>query len=262
MKEERRVLRLEGRSRRTRVWRGGSGKALVLLQGGMADAELHWSRVWDALAETYDVIAPDIPGFGASEPLRRPDWRGLCEWLDILLTDLGVTRAVVVGNSFGGSLARAFATLVPERTDGLVCVNGGPFIPVPDWMRFVLRTPVGGVWWKRRTRGSFTEHSLKRMMADVTLLTPALIDRMLHNSEDALAPVLRACLSGFVPETPPQCPTLILWGEDDRHTPLGFARALEKQLPGSKLVTIAGAGHMPQFEKPDDFVRAIRAFAG
>jgi pimeloyl-ACP methyl ester carboxylesterase len=140
-------------------------------------------------------------------------------------------------------------------------VNGGPFIPVPEWMRFVLRTPVGGIWWQRRTRGSFTEHSLKRMMADARLLTPALIERMLHRS-DALAPVLRACLSGFVPTTAPQCPTLILWGEDDRHTPLGYARALEKQMPGSQLVTIPGAGHMPQFEKPDAFVKAVRDFVG
>jgi 2-hydroxy-6-oxonona-2,4-dienedioate hydrolase len=243
------------------VWRGGTGKPLVLLQGGMADAELHWSCVWDALAEHYDVIAPDIPGFGGSDALRWPDWPGLCEWLDILLSDLGVARTTVVGNSFGGTLARAFATLLPERTDGLICVNGGPFIPVPEWMRVVLRTPVGGIWWRRRTRGSFTEYSLKRMMADASLLTPALIARMLHRS-DALAPVLRACLSGFVPTTSPQCPTLVLWGEDDRHSPLVFARALEKQLPGSQLVTIAGAGHMPQFEKPDEFVSAVRAFAG
>jgi pimeloyl-ACP methyl ester carboxylesterase len=261
VRAETRVLRVQARTCSTKLWRGGQGKALVLLQGGMADAELHWSPVWDVLAKTFDVIAPDIPGFGGSNPIRRPDWRGLSTWLEILLGDLGIANATVIGNSFGGSLARAFATLVPGCASGLVCVNGGPFIPVPGWMKIVLRSPIGDLYWRRRTRGSFTEANLKRMMANESLLDAALMQRMLARHE-ALYPVLRACLSGFVPTASPNCRALILWGAADRHSPLAFAQALEKQIPGSRIVTIPDAGHLPQLEKPDAFVAAIQEFVG
>jgi pimeloyl-ACP methyl ester carboxylesterase len=253
MKSEKQRLRINGRTRLARYWRGGTGRTLVLLQGGMADAELHWSSVWNELALTHDVIAPDIPGLGESEGLRRPDWTNLCAWLATLLDDAGVSDATVIGNSFGGTYARAFSLLAPSRVTGLVCVNGGQFIEIPAWMKLVLRTPAGGIYWRRRTAGSFSEASIRGMFSGA--VDDALMARCLRRAE-AIFPVLRACLAGRVPA----CPTMIVWGAEDRHTPVRAAEALKRQIPQGRLALIEHAGHLPQLESPAGFLDVLRAF--
>ena len=105
------------------------------------------------------------------------------------------------------------------------------------------------------------EQAIRNMFADPNFLSEEQVARCIQSSP-ALFAILRGCLAKRPPAGPPQVPTLILWGADDRHTPLDRADALQRELPASRLVTIPGAGHLPQLEQPDAFVAALRDFLG
>ena len=247
------------RAKRVHFWRGGKGRTVVLLQGGMADASFHWSPVRDELAKYYDVIAPDLPGFGRSQAISRANWKNLSHWLDGFLDQVKVDRAAIIGNSFGGTLARAFASERPRLATHLVCVNGGQFIQLPAIVRLYLKTPMGALMWRRRNRGGMNEAAIRNLFADPKFLSDEQVAQCIASSP-ALFAILRGCLANLPPANPPAAPTSILWGADDRHTPLASAEVLQRELPTSRLVTIPGAGHLPQLEQPAAFVAAVHEF--
>lgn len=111
--------------RRVQVWRGGEGSPLVLLHGAVPDAQRCWSKIWDRLAERYDVIAPDLPGCGGSQALARSDLGSLAAWLEGLVDTLDLRSVALVGGDAGAAIARAFATSHPHRCHSLVLINGG-----------------------------------------------------------------------------------------------------------------------------------------
>jgi pimeloyl-ACP methyl ester carboxylesterase len=111
--------------RQVRFWRGGEGSPLILLHGAVPGADRCWSKIWDGLAASYDVIAPDLPGCGGSQALGRSTLPNLVAWLDGLIDALDLRTVRLVGADAGASIARAFATSLPHRCDALVLINGG-----------------------------------------------------------------------------------------------------------------------------------------
>jgi pimeloyl-ACP methyl ester carboxylesterase len=166
------------RGRQVHFWRGGAGPPLILLHGGTAGAERHWSAIWDRLAEYYEVVAPDLPGCGGSQALSRSALPALVAWLDGLVDSLGFGAVRLVGVEFGASLARAYAASHPERCDGVVLINGGALPSTRE--RLVARLGLGA----RLDRGD-----------------PA---RMLSR--------------GRAPRREPTAHTLVLWTQDDHLT--------------------------------------------
>jgi pimeloyl-ACP methyl ester carboxylesterase len=122
------------------VWRGGDGPPLVLLHGAVPDAERCWSKIWDRLAESYEVIAPDLPGCGGSQALARSSLPNLVAWLDGVVDTLDLRALRLVGSDAGAAIARAFATSHPHRCHALVLMNGGllPGAPVGALRRLGL----------------------------------------------------------------------------------------------------------------------------
>jgi|SRR5579859_2291878 len=128
--------------RQAHLWRGGEGPPLVLLHGTGADAERHWSPIWDRLAERYDVIAPDLPGCGGTQALGRSTLPSLVAWLDGLIDTLGAGPVRLAGIDVGACLARAYAANHPHRCDALVLINGGALPSTPE--RLLARLGFGG----------------------------------------------------------------------------------------------------------------------
>lgn len=104
----------------------GQGPVLLLLHQ-TPWFSVQWSAVMPILAEAgYRVVAPDTPGFGFSPPpAGQPDLEDYAANLDVLLEQLGIERAIVIGHHTGAGLALAFADRHPERTACLV-LNGLP----------------------------------------------------------------------------------------------------------------------------------------
>jgi len=127
--------------KRVRVWTGGTGPALLLLHSAYGDAELSWASVWNDLGENFTVITPDLPGFGASEMPSQPTLAATARMLKELLDFLKVDGAILVGNSFGVSVALEFASAFPELTHHVVVVNGGYLPLLPAAMKKVISLP-------------------------------------------------------------------------------------------------------------------------
>jgi pimeloyl-ACP methyl ester carboxylesterase len=226
-----RMLKVQGRP--ARVWRGGSGPALLLLHGGAGDARRHWAPVWERLAHSFVVAAPDLPGFGETAPLPSASFGAFADWVGELREVLGFPRLVLVGNSFGGGVARLYAAAHPVRVIRLILVNGGALPQIPGWARRLAALPRLGDWLLNFVARSQAESAgFARTMADLP-----------H------------------PQTPTS-PTLVLWGERDRQAPLASGRKLAASLPGAAFRVIPDAGHLPQLEQPEQFVTILREFCG
>lgn len=119
--------------------RTGSGPPLVLLHGLGSNRGI-WEPVTGTLARERDVIAPDLPGFGASPPLAAiPTARALAVAVAGLLDDLGVARAHVAGNSLGGWVAVELAKLDRALSLTLLSPAGLWRRGAPRWSRYSLR---------------------------------------------------------------------------------------------------------------------------
>ena len=244
--------------------RAGEGPALVLLHGFLCDSRC-WARQLAELSDRFDVIAWDAPGAGSSsdppDPFTMADWsRCLAKFLD----GLGIARAHLVGLSWGGVLAQDFYRRYPARVLGLILAG----------------TYAG---WKGSLRAPVVEARLSRCYADSYLPPEVFVPRWVPEMFTDAVPrsvldALSAVLAEFHPhgfrlmaravaqtDTTDLLPnigarTMILWGDDDRRSPMSIAEQLRNAIPAAELHVIAHAGHVCNMEQPAAFNAAIRRF--
>lgn len=246
-----------------RVRRGGHGPALLLIHGGWGSATGHWEPVLSPLAESFEVIAPDLPGFGDERGASVRSVDDYADWLVALLDALGVRTAACVGNSFGASVAWSLACRHPDRCDALVLVNGFPMPRTPRILRMLGRLAPARALLGRFVRSSaFRPEALSAAFFDAVNVPESLRRMVAEAQPRSLDVMVDAFVLGGSTSAPPRAPTLVLWGADDRlrQSRVGTAVKLHRSIPGSALVLIARAGHLPQRERPDAFVAALREF--
>ena len=235
----------------------GSGPAVVLVHSGVTD-----SRMWDEqvalLAPRFTVARYDLRGFGESpfDPgvfSNLDDLRGLFD-------ELGIERAALVGNSLGGRIALEFALEHSERVTRLVLVAAG--LRDHDWSENVRR--FGQEEEALLGRGDLdgvVELNL-RMWA-----LPEVRERVRPMQRRAVE--LQAGVEAAErPLQPPashrlgdvSAPTLVIDGDRDVHDFRELADRFAREIPGARLEVIAGAGHLPSLERPDEFNRLLLDF--
>lgn len=247
--------------RPARVWTGGTGEAIVLLHGGWAGAEAYWSTVTDDLERTHLVVAPEMPLIGSADGL--PTFGAYAAWLAELLTALGIERATIVGNSLGATIAWRFAGEHPERCSSLVLVSGYQPPVYSSMLRWLAtKSPMRVMARSNLLRQHYGPGVLKFAFHDPGKV-PAQISQALGTFTRADADrVLDVLLADEAASPPPKGSVLLIWGEADR-LPVLDKRGAWKMRPlleKSKLVTIPEAGHLPQIERPAEFLRALRGF--
>ena len=253
----------------------------LLLIHGMFGDHLDWETVLEPLARpsysspgframNHRVIAVDLPGFGDSEkPERDYTAEFFLAVLDELLESLGVERAAVVGNSFGGIVATLYALAHPQKVERLVLVSSGG-----------LR-PFGGEERRLAVERLSEENLLALTPAAHRLMFPVIFaktgevqeryfakqDAKLDRADypayvRALVSSIRLVLSTYMLERlrEVRCPTLLLWGDSDTVFPVDLARQALERLPLGTLKIIPGGGHMLQADCPEEFVAAVEEF--
>lgn len=244
---------------------GGPGVPLVLLHGFPLDRTI-WSAQVSGLAGVARVIAPDLRGFGES-PLGggtmsmdryAGDVRGLLDALD-------VPQAVIGGVSMGGYVALAFQRNSGDRVRGLVLVD--------------TRAGADSSGAKKGREESIAAARTGGAQAVASImigrmLTPETAERDVA-VRDALAKLMgRQPTDGVIgalgamrdrPDSTPSLakidvPTLVVCGGEDTLIPKRESEALCEQIPGARLAVIPGAAHLPNYEQPDAFNRALREF--
>jgi len=262
-----RHLQLAGIS--TAMLEGGEGPPLVLLHGPGEHA-LKWLRVLPLLLPSFKVMAPDLPGHGASEVEESAlNADRVLEWLDALIARTGDVPPVLVGQIVGGAIAARYAREHSERLAHLVLIDTlglAPFEPAPEfgraleeyltrptvqtqealWQRCafdfeVMREQFGGRW------DQFAAYTLERTS------DPGV--------RGAMQVLMRAF--GFAPMPPEDLaritvPTTLIWGRHDLATRLAIAEAVSAR-HGWPLTVIENAADDPAIEQPEAFVAALRA---
>jgi len=241
---------------------GGAGPVLLLLHGGWGGAAMHWSRVWEPLARGLRVVAPDLPGLGDFSQPGLPSLPAYAGWLDALLDGLGASDTVVVGNSFGASLAWSLASRFPRRCRAVALVNGVPMPATPAPLLWAGRTTPGRALLRRLVRRvSFRPELLPRAFADPSR-APAELRATLQAVPPTQLETFVDCLIEGDGAGPPAAARLVLWGERDQlpGTSLAAGRKLATRL-GAGWESFPLAGHFPQLERPEPFVEAVVRFA-
>jgi pimeloyl-ACP methyl ester carboxylesterase len=258
-----RRLRLAGVS--TAVLEGGDGPPLVLLAAEFAAV---WLRVIPDLVATHRVIAPDLPGLGASEVSDGPiDVDGALAWLAELI-DTCAVPAVLVGKGAAGALAARFAIDHADHLDRLVLVDTyglDRFRPSPGMTLSFL-----GVLWRPTERGlqrSFRNYcyvDVDGVRAELgesyDWMSAYALDRLRTPSVKATIRSLLGQLSSTIPARDLDritVPTTLIWGRQDVGVRLSVAEAASNRY-GWPLYVIDDARDDPAVERPAAFLEALR----
>jgi len=268
----------------------GSGEEPFLLIHGFGSSVAKWLDVMPLLGAERRAIALDLPGFGASDAPSgsySPAW--LAGAVLAFCDEIGIERAIWIGNSLGGLTAIHAAASKPERVAALIGVDAA--LPTESVGRPSARVLAGFVApalpmageiiyrrYFRRPPDVIVREGLERNCAHPERISgetkAALIAdaaSRLDRPEHARA-VVRAnrqmlwALSARREQTwrivaSLRVPTLFIWGERDRLISVDAGEQAVRRLPGSELVVIDDCGHNPQMECPEDFSAAALSFA-
>ncbi|MFJ6783716.1 alpha/beta fold hydrolase [Streptomyces yangpuensis] len=248
--------------------RKGSGEPLLLLHG-IGHHLQAWHPVTDILAAEHDVIAVDLPGFGASQPLPQ----GLPYSLDTvapalgaLCTALGVERPHVAGNSLGGLLA-----LEMGRSNLVRSVTA--LSPAGFWTEGERRYAFAALLAMRAGAKALplsAVHRLARSAAGRTALTGTIYARPARRSPEAVVAETLALrhATGFedtlaaggsvrFTHDVPGLPVTIAWGTRDRLLLRRQGVRAKHTVPGARLVRLPGCGHVPMSDDPALVARVV-----
>ena len=260
-----RRLRLAGIP--TALLEGGEGPPMILLHGPGEFAE-KWLRVLPDLVRTHRVIAPDLPGHGASGvPDAALDEARVLAWLDALIEQTCSSRPVLVGHVLGGAIAARHAIAHGERLAQLVLVDTlglAPFRPTPAFALTLM------AFLTRPTEGSYTRfmrqcsYDLDRLRDEMGELWEPFVA---YNLDRAKAPTAKAAGRLFreigLPRISPDAlarigvPTTLIWGRKDRANRLRIAEAASARY-GWPLHVIEDCADDPPRDAPEEFLRALR----
>lgn len=255
---------------RTVYYDRGSGAALVLLHGMFGDYT-DWETILEPLSQNFRVIVPDLPGFGTSDkPDVLYDAEFFVGWIHKFLGEVGVSSAVLVGNSFGGEVAILYALANPKNVAGLVLASSGGMKFFTEAEQALLRekfstenlkalTSTAHEWIFRpifAEKGEAWRRYLAKQNAKLERSDRAEYALALHRS------MLLAYTLYFGDKLRSlKVPVLLVWGDSDIVFPVALAQEALAKLPKGELVLLERAGHAPQLENPEGFVRAVERFA-
>ncbi len=255
---DRRERTVEVQGIQTHLFEAGSATAPAMLYLHGTFLGNLWLDFHQRLAQRFHLFAIDTPGFGKTV---RPDWmRDMSDYilyLRDLLDTLGLEKPTVVGHSLGGWMGAELAVWYPERVSKLVLSNGAGIR--------VKGAPIGHIFAmnpQELLAATFVDPSAAAPLMPAEVNVEYIMDQ--YRQRMTLATL--AWNPSYDPKLERRlawvkCPTLIVWGEHDRLIPPAYAEALHKAIPGSRVVMLSGTGHMPMFEQPEAWARAVTEFA-
>ena len=243
----------------------GSGPSVVLLHGYPFNRSMWRDQVVE-LQQHHRVIIPDLRGHGESAVTQTPaTMQRMAGDVASLLEALNISRATIGGLSMGGYVALAFYRLFPLRVRSLVLAD----------TRAQEDTEEG-----KQNREKQAEKALQEGMEGIA---EALLPKLLAAETLAKRPELVKRVRKMIVETAPEgaaavlrgmaerqdqtsflsriiAPTLIMVGSEDALTPVADAELMHREIGGSRLQIIEGAGHVSNIENPEEFNRALVKF--
>ena len=237
----------------------GQGDYIFLLHGWGAHAGLFTSLI-ELLSARYTVVAPDMPGFGATAEPPQP-WC-VDDYTDLIgefIASFNPGKVILLGHSFGGRVIIKLMNRagLPFAVDKIILVDSAGIRPKRS-LKYKLKVL------------SYKAAKAALGFAPVRLLFPDALEnyrkRMGSADYAAASPIMRQTLVKVVNEdltallSSIKAPALLVWGVNDTATPLADGKLMEKLIPDAGLVQIADAGHYSFLEQPFIFNRVMKSF--
>jgi pimeloyl-ACP methyl ester carboxylesterase len=255
----------------------GEGKPTFILLHGFGASLFSWREVIEPLSKFGTVIAYDRPAFGLTE--RPLEWEGenpyspqaQTDLVIALMDELDIEKAILVGNSAGGTISMQVALQHPDRVQALILEDAAVYSGggAPAWSRPILKTPqmnhLGPLIARQiQARG---KEFIKLAFHDPSKITPDIFEGyqkplQAENWDKALWQFTVASQeSGLVERlTELTVPTLVITGDDDRIVPTEQSLRLADELPNATLSVIPQSGHLSHEENPVEFMQAVTEF--
>jgi len=240
--------------------RRGQGTPMVLLHGFPLDHHL-WDEVVPLLEGQFDLIIPDLRGFGGSSTVDSfYSMEDYASDIAALLDRLNVQKAAIVGHSMGGYVALAFARLYPERVSGLGLVSSQVLADPPER--------------KEGRYNSAAEVADKGIASVVEAMAPKFTSdtRLQEYARQSMEQQPPAAYIGALKAMAERVdstrllasidyPVVIVHGDADSLVPIDRAREVKSALPDAHLVEVSSAGHMPMMEDAEKTAQALKHLA-
>jgi pimeloyl-ACP methyl ester carboxylesterase len=246
---------------RMRVLSKGYGPAVVFFHGPWG---LTWDPFLDELARSFTVHAPEHPGTSPGRPDDIYPLDGMWDLVlcyEELLDGLGLSRAALVGHSFGAMVACEVAAAYPGRASRLVLIDALGLwredAPIPNWMLLPHGELAGHIF--RDAEGE----AARRMFAapddpDARVMTRVQLQWAMGATGKFLWPIPDKGLKKRLHRV--RAPSLLVWGQGDRIVPPVYAGEFARRIAGARVETVEQAGHAPHLEQPEAVARLIRHF--
>jgi pimeloyl-ACP methyl ester carboxylesterase len=258
----------------------GNGPALLLIHG--TSSSLHtWDGWVEELADSFQIIRIDLPGFGLTGPHPKSDYSAAMynRVLFSLMDSLGIDTFYVAGNSLGGYISWNMAVADTHRVRKVILLDAVAFtdslpvegVKVKDrghTLAFALaRNPFFSIIARWVTPKFLVKNSLLEVYGDDSKVSPELVDRYYDlirsqgNRKAFVDNVKSRVYEGNEQKLPSlQTPVLIQWGSEDLWVDLSLGEWFQAILPNATLAVYEGIGHVPMEELPSETAIDAREF--
>lgn len=233
----------------------GEGKPFIIFHGWGCNKEMFQFLV-DHYKNKYKVYAFDLPGFGGSlEPKTVMNTEAYCDRMIEALKLLKIENPIGLGHSFGG---RILIKMVTKMTFDKLILTGSAGVVNPKPRKYYVKV--------------YTYKTLKKLykIGLVKKLFPALLDKYrksagsddYNNASEMMKQVLSVSVNEDIRSdfSKVNVPTLLIWGELDKATPLGDGKLMEKEMKDAGLVVFQGCTHYAFLEQRNRFLTILDAF--
>lgn len=227
-------------------------QSMILLHGLFGQLS-NWDSVVEQFGMSYNVYVPTLPIYDTP---KNESLFFLLAFLEGFIKDNNLKNVILAGNSLGGHVAILYASRHSYNVKNLILTGSSGLYENTNMGSFPKRSTAAYI----KTRVEYTFH-------DPAIATEALISQVLSITTDSqkCLSVLRVAKSAqrhYVADLLPQisAPTLLIWGRDDRITPIHVAREFASMIPDTKLVILNDCGHAPMMEKAEEFNFALQHY--
>lgn len=220
-------------------------KTLVVLHG-WRDSSENWKLFSDQISTSISVKVPDLPGFGR-QPLISEEW-GVPEyanWVEEYIKNSGLNNVILLGHSFGGTIASYIASKRPKWLKGLILYGARS-----------LYRPSIKVKFKIKLYKLFKKIGIPKITSILKRSNPELVAADKAGLGKIFRKVVPFDQTDLLPKI--NVPTLLIWGENDTVIPLEQGKEIHSLIKGSKLEVIKGCGHNIHLENPPLFYGIIK----
>lgn len=252
----------------------GEGMPIVLVHG-IPTSSFLWRKMIGNLAVRGRVIAPDLPGFGFSNPPVNGDYSisNYARLLGDFLDALSIAEGVLICHDFGGPITVMYALRHPERYQRLIILDTFLHTDLPDWGLFYKVAkiwPIGEVIMGIAGQ-TITGFGLKAGVINKSMITKEVVQRYYMpggNADKVKATYLGTLRTDYHKDLKfiennlksIDKPTLIIWGENDVFIPLSLAERIHQDIEGSKMEIIPNCGHFLQEDESKEVTNIIVDF--